>query len=214
MEMLSKKFGEAYLVDKYGGMAEQTRKSFNEKFWNPQLSCLFDLVDTKGHDASIRPNQIFAVSMDFKMLDKDKSQKVVDKVNIDLAAPYGLRTLALSDPKFVGKCFGNRRSRDTAYHNGTIWPWLLGPFITAYLKVNDYSIKARNYAFESWVLPLFSNGIHQAGLGSINEIYDCDSPNVPRGCIAQAWSVGEPLRAYVEDVLMVKPKYGQEVLRN
>ena len=145
------------------------------------------------------------------MLDKEKSAKVVDVVNRELVTPYGLRTLALDDPKFVGKCFGNRRSRDTAYHNGTIWPWLLGPFVTAYLKVNGYTAKSRMNALENLVLPLFTVGIHQGGLGTISEIYDCDLPNAPRGCISQAWSVAEPLRAYVEDVLLVKPRYEKEI---
>ena len=154
----------------------------------------------------MRPNQIFAVSLDYTMLNAEKSRKVVDAVERDLMTPYGLRTLSLDDPKFVGKCYGDRRSRDTAYHNGTIWPWLLGPYITAFLKVNDYSTQARRYALENLVVPLFSVGIHQGGLGSINEIYDCDPPNEPRGCISQAWSVAEPLRAYIEDVLGIKPK--------
>ena len=206
MELLANKFGAPDLSQKYGVMAEKTRKSFNEKYWNPQLGCLNDVLNAEGADPSIRPNQIFAVSMDYTMLDIEKSAKVVDVVNRQLLTPYGLRTLSLDDPKFVGKCFSNRRSRDTAYHNGTIWPWLLGPYITAYLKVNGYTTKSRNIAFSNLVLPLFSVGIHHGGLGSINEIYDCDPPNEPRGCISQAWSVAEPLRAYVEDVLLVKPR--------
>ena len=140
------------------------------------------------------------------MLSKETSLRIVDVVNREHTTPYGLRTLALDDPKFVGKCAGDRRSRDTAYHNGTIWPWLLGPYVTAYLKVNGYSAQARKQAFDNLILPLFSDGIHQDGLGTINEIYDCDLPNEPRGCIAQAWSVAEPLRAYVEDILQIKPK--------
>jgi glycogen debranching enzyme len=126
-------------------------------------------------------------------------------VNRDLATPFGLRTLSLDDPKFIGKCIGDRRNRDTAYHNGTIWPWLLGPYITAYLKVSDHSVQTRKQALENFVIPLFSVGIHQGGLGTVNEIYDCDPPNDPRGCISQAWSIAEPLRAYIEDVLGIKP---------
>ncbi|MGD0643452.1 MAG: amylo-alpha-1,6-glucosidase [Candidatus Bathyarchaeia archaeon] len=212
MQLLANNFGEKALAEKYAAMAEKTNKSFNEKFWNAKAGCLFDVIDANGDDASLRPNQIFAVSLDFSMLDKDKSKQVVKIVNRDLATPYGLRTLALTDPKFVGKCFGDRLSRDTAYHNGTIWPWLLGPFISAYLKVNDYSAESREYAMKNLVLPLFSIGINQAGLGTLSEIYDCDSPNTPRGCISQAWSVAEPLRAYIEDVLLVKPRYWKEIL--
>jgi predicted glycogen debranching enzyme len=206
MELLANRFEEPILAEKYGSIANQTRQSFNEKFWSPQNGSLFDVVNENSVDTSIRPNQIFAVSLDFTMLDQEKSQKVVDTVNRELVTPYGLRTLSLGDPKFVGRCLGDSRSRDRAYHNGTIWPWLLGPYVTAFLKVNDYSAKAREQMLENLVLPLFTVGIHQGGLGTINEIYDCDPPNEPRGCISQAWSVAEPLRAYVEDILKVKPK--------
>ena len=130
-------------------------------------------------------------------------------MNRELVTPFGLRTLSLSDPKFVGKCMGDSRSRDMAYHNGTIWPWLLGPFISAYVKVKGTDDATRRFALENFVLPLFSVSINQAGLGTVSEIYDCDPPNEPRGCIAQAWSVAEPLRAYVEDILQIKPKYAK-----
>jgi predicted glycogen debranching enzyme len=212
MELLAKKFKEPTLAEKYNSMAKTTHISFNEKFWNSQNSSLYDVIDDKAPDASIRPNQIFAISLDYTMLDNEKSQKVVEVVNSELVTPYGLRTLSMGDPKFVGKCMGDSRSRDMAYHNGTIWPWLLGPYVTAYLKVNDYSIKAREQMLENIILPLFTVGIHQDGLGTINEIYDCDPPNAPRGCISQAWSVAEPLRAYIEDILQVKPKDSKENL--
>jgi predicted glycogen debranching enzyme len=206
MELLANKFEEPSLAEKYTAMAKQTGESFNQKFWNKQKDCLYDVIEAKGVDASLRPNQIFAVSLDFTMLDKDKSQKVVDAVNRELVTPFGLRTLSLDDTKFVGKCFGDRQSRDTSYHNGTIWPWLMGPYVSAYLKVNDYNAQARKQMLENLILPLFTVGIHQGGLGTINEIYDCDPPNEPRGCISQAWSVAEPLRAYIEDILQIKPK--------
>ena len=212
MEQLANKFEEPTKAEKYGAIANQTRQSFKDKFWNPKNSCLYDVVNEKAQDASIRPNQIFAVSLDYTMLEQEKSQKVVEVVNRELVTPYGLKTLSVSDPKFVGKCSGDSRSRDMAYHNGTIWPWLLGPYITAYLKVNEYTAKEREQMLQNLVLPLFTVGIHQGGLGTINEIYDCDPPNEPRGCIAQAWSVAEPLRAYVEDILQVKPKYSKEIL--
>jgi predicted glycogen debranching enzyme len=205
MEALADKFDEETLSEQYGTLAKQTKRSFNDKIWNPELNCLYDTIDPK--DASLRPNQIFAVSLDYTMLTKDASRKVVEVVNRELTTPFGLRTLSLNDPKYIGKCYGDSRSRDKAYHNGTIWPWLLGPYITAYLKVNDYSAHARKFALENLILPLFTFGIHQGGLGTINEIYDCDPPNAPRGCISQAWSVAEPLRAYVEDILQVKPRF-------
>jgi predicted glycogen debranching enzyme len=211
MELLANKFEEPILSKKYADMANQTQLGFNEKFWDPQNGGLFDVVDGEAVDASIRPNQIFAVSLDYTMLDHEKSQKVVETVNRELVTPYGLRTLSLGDPKFVGKCSGDSRSRDMAYHNGTIWPWLMGPYVTAYLKVNEYSLEARQQTLENLILPLFTTGIHQGGLGTINEIYDCDPPNAPRGCISQAWSVAEPLRAYVEDILQIKPKNAKEL---
>jgi predicted glycogen debranching enzyme len=210
MEVLAKKFGENSLAEKYLVMADKTKKSFIEKFWNSEKKSLIDVLEAEGKDTSLRCNQIIAVSLDFNMLDIEKNKHIVDVVNRELVTPYGLRTLALNDPKFVGKCMGNRRSRDTAYHNGTIWPWLLGPFVTAYLKVNEYNEKYREFALKNFIIPLFSLNIHQAGLGTISEIFDCDSPNVPRGCIAQAWSVAEPLRAYIEDVLGVQPKYQKD----
>jgi predicted glycogen debranching enzyme len=212
MEMLANKFGETALAEKYSAMANQTLQGFNMKFWNPKNGCLFDVVDDKTSDASIRPNQIFAVSLDYTMLEREKSEKVVDTVDRELVTPYGLRTLSLGDPKFVGKCSGDSRSRDMAYHNGTIWPWLLGPYVTAFLKVNDYTTQAKQKALENLILPLFNIGIHQGGLGTINEIYDCDPPNEPRGCISQAWSVAEPLRAYIEDILQVNPKNTREIV--
>jgi predicted glycogen debranching enzyme len=207
MELLANKFGESELAEKYASMAAQTYRSFNERFWNPKLGCLYDVVEDNSADPSIRPNQIFAVSLDYSMLNKETSRRIVDLVNRELVTAFGLRTLSLSDPKFVGRCMGDRRSRDSAYHNGTIWPWLLGPYVTAYLKVNDYSAQTRKQAFENLILPLFTVGIHHGGLGTVSEIYDCEPPNLPRGCIAQAWSVAEPLRAYIEDVLQLKPKF-------
>jgi predicted glycogen debranching enzyme len=214
MEFLANKFEEPRLREKYASMANQTRESFNQKFWNPQKNCLFDLIDEKTSDASIRPNQIFVVSLDFGMLDRAKNIKIIDVVTHELVTSYGLRTLSLDDPKFIGTCSGNRRSRDTAYHNGTIWPWLLGPYISAYLKARSYAPKSRKIALDALIQPLFKPGVEQNGLGTINEIYDCDAPNAPRGCISQAWSIAEPLRAYVEDVLGIKPQYSKEILES
>jgi predicted glycogen debranching enzyme len=212
MALFANRFDESASAKQYDAMADQVRQSFNDKFWNPQNGCLFDVVNRMDVDASIRPNQIFAVSLDYTMLNSEKSQKVVETVHRELVTPYGLKTLSVNDPKFVGKCAGDSRSRDMAYHNGTIWPWLLGSYVTAYLKVNEYTAHSRQQTLENLVLPLFTTGIHQGGLGTINEIYDCDPPNKPRGCISQAWSVAEPLRAYVEDILQVKPKYWKEIL--
>jgi glycogen debranching enzyme len=146
------------------------------------------------------------------MLDNVKSEKVVDIVHHKLLTPCGLRTLARNDPKYIGVYAGDRRSRDEAYHNGAVWPWLLGPFTTAFLKTKGYAEYRREYALKNFLLPLFTEQIFKAGLGTISEIFDWDSPHTARGCIAQAWSIAEPLRAYVEDVMQVRPKHEREVL--
>jgi glycogen debranching enzyme len=211
MELLAREFDEQELATKYGAFANKARLSFNQKYWNARKGCLYDVLEPSSVDASMRPNQILAVSLDYSMIDNTKAKQIVDSVNNELVTPYGLRTLSLDDPKFVGKCEGNRRSRDNAYHNGTIWPWLLGPFITAYIKIYGAESETRKVALEKFVLPLLNVTIYNGGLGTINEIFDCDPPNEPRGCIAQAWSVAEPLRAYVEDVLGVKPKFEKTV---
>jgi glycogen debranching enzyme len=193
-------------------MATKARTSFNLKFWNTEKSCLFDVVSKSGADAALRPNQIIAVALDFTMLDAVKSAQVVDVVRRELLVPCGLRTLARCDPRYRGVYAGDRLSRDKAYHNGTVWAWLLGPFTTAFLKTKGHIGHWLEYAEKHLIEPLFAQQILQAGLGTISEVFDGDSPHLPRGCIAQAWSVAEPLRAYVEDVQQIRPTYEKEVL--
>jgi predicted glycogen debranching enzyme len=214
LEVLAIKFKETSQAEKFAHLAEKARESFNAKFWNNDKNCLFDVLDENGcGDPSLRPNQIIAVSLDFTILDKAKSAKVVDSVRRELLTPYGLRTLAKNDPKYVGVYRGDRRSRDLAYHNGTVWPWLLGPFLTAYLKTEGYGEYTREYAFKNYLLPLFTRQVFEAGLGVISEIFNGDPPHEPRGCIAQAWSIAEPLRAYVEDIMRIRPKHEREVFQ-
>ncbi|MGQ9624959.1 MAG: amylo-alpha-1,6-glucosidase [Candidatus Bathycorpusculaceae bacterium] len=213
MELLANKFGEKSEAEKYFQLAEGARKAFVEKFWNPEKYCLFDVVGEGEKDESIRPNQIIAVSLDFTMLDNAKKEKIVDVVHRELLTPYGLRTLAKSDPKYIGVYEGDRRKRDIAYHNGTVWAWLLGPFTTAFLRTKGYAEHRREYALKNFLLPLFTKQVYMAGLGTLSEISDGDPPHTPRGCIAQAWSIAEPFRAYVEDVLQIRPKYEKEVLQ-
>jgi predicted glycogen debranching enzyme len=213
MQLLANRFEEKSLAEKYAEMAAKARKSFNEKFWNDEKSCLFDVVEESGVDAALRPNQIIAAALDFTMLDKNKAERIVDAVHHELLTPCGLRTLARSDPRYRGIYVGDRRSRDQAYHNGTVWAWLLGPFTTAFLKAKGYGDYRREYALKNLILPLSAQQISQAGLGTLREVFDGDPPHVPRGCIAQAWSVAEPLRAYVEDVMQVRPKFEKEVLQ-
>jgi predicted glycogen debranching enzyme len=212
VELLANKFGEKKEAEEYARMAETTKKSFTEKFWNARNSCLFDVVNADGRDDSSRPNQILAVSLDFSMLDNEKNERIVDFVQRELLTPYGLGTLARTDPRYVGIYAGDRGIRDNAYHNGTAWPWLIGPFATAFLRTKGYSELRRKYVWNAILAPLVTTQLLRAGLGSLNEIFDGDPPNNPRGCIAQAWSVAEALRVYVEDLMQVRPEYETEIL--
>jgi predicted glycogen debranching enzyme len=212
-QLLAERFEEKNLAETYALLAAKVKSSFNEKFWNAEKNCLFDVVDEFGADASLRSNQVIVAALDFTMLDQNKNERIVDVVQRELLTPCGLRTLARSDPKYRGVYSGDRCIRDSAYHNGTVWPWLLGPFTKAFLKVKGCTAINREFTFKNFIAPLFTQQISQAGLGTINEIFDGDAPFTPRGCIAQAWSVAEPLRAYVEDVMQVRPKFEKEVLR-
>jgi glycogen debranching enzyme len=212
MELLANRFKEKSEAEKYLQTAEKAKENFVEKFWNPERNCLFDVVNESGRDESLRPNQIIAVTLDFSMLDDVKSEKIIDTVHHELLTPYGLRSLTKSDQRYIGIYSGDRKIRDKAYHNGTVWPWLLGPFTTAFLKTKGQSEFRSEYALKNFLLPLFSEQILKAGLGTISEIFDGDPPHTPRGCISQAWSIAEPLRAYVEDVMQVRPRYEKEVL--
>jgi predicted glycogen debranching enzyme len=212
MQLLANRFEEKSLAENYAAMAAKARTSFNLKFWNAEKRCLFDVVGASV-DASLRPNQIIAAALDFTMLDNAKNEQVVDVVQRELLTPCGLRTLARNDPRYRGVYVGGRWSRDQAYHNGTVWAWLLGPFTTAFLKAKRHGDYWLEYALKNFIMPSFTQQITQAGLGTISEVFDGDPPHTPRGCIAQAWSVAEPLRAYVEDALQVRPKYEKEVLQ-
>ncbi len=211
-QLLAERFSEKSLAENYAEMAEKCRKSFAKKFWSKERNCLFDVVGEFGVDASLRPNQIFAVALDFTMLNPEEDRKIVDAVQRELVTPYGLRTLERKDPNYRGTCWGSRQSRDAAYHNGTVWPWLLGPFMTAFRKTKCSMDQNAKLATSSFVWPLFTRQISRACLGTITEILDGDQPHTTRGCISQAWSVAEPLRAYAEDALQVRPKYEKEVL--
>jgi predicted glycogen debranching enzyme len=213
VQLLASKFGHKSLAWRCSDMASKALESFNGKFWNQEKRCLFDVVKPSGVDASQRPNQIIAAALDFPILYRDKAELVVDVVQRELLTPCGLRTLAKNDPKYRGTYEGNRALRNQAYHNGSVWPWLLGPITTAFLKAKGTETDMREYAAKNFLMPLFSQKIIQAGLGTVNELFDGDPPHRPGGCISQAWSIAEPLRAYVEDVLQVRPKYEKEVLQ-
>jgi predicted glycogen debranching enzyme len=194
---LARRFEDECGQERYRNMASAASLSFNRIFWNERTACLYDVISDTP-DGSIRPNQIFAVSLMHGMLSSERAMRVVQKVQEHLLTPYGLRTLAPTDPQYRGRYMGDQVQRDGAYHQGTVWPWLLGPFITAYVKVNGGSDAARRQAGE-WLLPL-KDHLADSGLGHIAEIFDGDAPQLPRGCIAQAWSTAEILRALVEDV--------------
>jgi glycogen debranching enzyme len=203
MERLAKEFGDEGGTTRYAEMAARAKQRFNQVFWNEAVGCLYDVIDGDARDGSIRPNQIFAVSLTHSMVSIERSKRVVEVVERELLTPYGLRSLAPSDPQYRGRYEGDQRSRDGAYHQGTVWAWLMGAFITAYIKVNGRSKKSRQRTSQ-W-LTGFREHLSNAGLGQISEIFDGDAPHRPRGCIAQAWSVAELLRAAVEDVSGIAP---------
>ncbi len=177
---------------RYQQMAARAKRSFNEQFWNETAGCLYDVVDGEMRDGSIRPNQIFAVSLPHAMLTKARAQQVVAVVERDLLTPYGLRSLAPDDAQYCARYAGGILERDGAYHQGTVWAWLLGPFITAYLKT--YSGKAVRSQVAQWQQALAEH-LRDAGLGQVSEIFDGAVPHEPNGCMAQAWSVAEWLSA-------------------
>jgi predicted glycogen debranching enzyme len=182
-------------ADRYGAMAEQAGRSFGLLFWSAERGYLNDTILPDGAiDASLRPNQVFAVSLPFgPPLTREQRQAIVDVAERELLTPYGLRTLSRRDPFYKGRYGGSPHCRDEAYHQGTVWPFLMGPFVEAYLKVNEFSDRSRRKATEL-TQPLLRHLTQDACLGSISEILDGDPPHRPGGCPAQAWSIAELLR--------------------
>jgi predicted glycogen debranching enzyme len=174
--------------------AEKARRSFNQRFWFDQGGYLYDVVDgEKGDNPALRPNQLLAVSLAHPVLDRERWQRVVETVQRQLMTPVGLRSLAPGQPDYKARYFGDLRSRDAAYHQGTVWAWLIGPFIDAWLKVHpNERNRARGF------LDGFVGELGEACLGTISEIFDADEPFTPRGCVAQAWSVAEVLRSWAK----------------
>jgi len=174
--------------------AQQARESFNRRFWNASTGYLFDVVDGEhGDDPACRPNQIIAISLDHPVLAEAYWRPVVQVVQDRLLTPCGLRSLAPGEPDFKPRYYGDLRSRDAAYHQGTVWAWLIGPFVDAWLRLYpDDRAGARRF------LEPFIDQLNQACIGSVSEIFDAEYPYTPRGCIAQAWSVAELLRAWIK----------------
>ncbi|MCU7512621.1 MAG: glycogen debranching protein [Ignavibacteria bacterium] len=174
--------------------SQRVRESFNKRFWYEPGGYLYDVVDgEKGDDSSCRPNQVFAISLPNPVLNRDKWEPVMQVVQERLLTPMGLRSLAPGNPDYKAKYFGDLRARDAAYHQGTVWAWLIGPFIDAWLKLNDNDTKGARRFLEG-----FNHHLNEACIGSISEIFDAEQPFTPRGCIAQAWSVAEVLRCLVK----------------
>ena len=197
MEQLAEKFGQKAGQNQYKAMAKQARASFDRLFWNKEAGCLYDVVDGDTRDSSIRPNQILAVSLANPLVSKTRAKSILNVVARALLTPRGLRTLSPNDPQYRGRYEGDQSGRDSAYHQGTVWPWLMGPYITAQVKTFG-KVAGRKFAID-W-LNNFQPHVEEAGLGQVSEIFDGDAPHTSRGCIAQAWSVAELLRAACEDV--------------
>ena len=178
----------------YKELSNKVKKSFNQKFWNNEKSCLYDVVDEV--DDRIRPNQIWAVSLPFQILDRDKEKLIVNIVYKHLYSTYGLRSLSFMDKDFKEKYIGKLINRDLAYHMGTTWSFLIGPFITAYLKVNNYSNNSQERSKK--MLSVFEDHLKDGCINGIAEIFDGNFSCTSRGCYTQAWGVGEVLRAYKE----------------
>lgn len=198
MESLCEKFDED--ASAYRTRAEQVKESFNAKFWDSANQCLFDVVDGDEPDDHIRPNQVYAVSLPFSLLPEEQEKAVVALVEKELFVGCGLRSLAPDHPDYHGIYCGALAKRDAAYHQGTAWGFLLGGFFSAYMKVNHHSSSAAANAVRM-LEPVRKHLTDSGCIGSISEIFDGDAPHNPRGCYAQAWSVGEVLRCYCEDIL-------------
>jgi predicted glycogen debranching enzyme len=196
---LAERFGRHDRAKDLRDLAAAIKAGFNRRFWNEPAGCCYDVVIDNGFDPSVRPNQIFAVSLPFAVLSIDRHAAVVEKVKSELLTPLGLRTLSPADPGYQGKYGGGVTSRDRAYHNGSAYPWLLGPFVSAYLRVHGRSEPARREA-AAFLRPAVEY-LRGDGLGQICELFDGSAPQEPGGARASAPAVAEILRSYEEDVL-------------
>jgi predicted glycogen debranching enzyme len=179
----------------YASLSERVARSFNERFWFEQGGYLYDVIDCADgdrNDASLRPNQLFAVSLRHALLDNSRARAVVDTCARELWTPVGMRSLSLRDPRYVHVYQGGPSERDGSYHQGTVWSWLLGPFVSAHYRVYNDAATARSY------LDGMAAHLREACIGQVSEIFDGDAPFTPRGCYAQAWGVAEILRTWSE----------------
>jgi predicted glycogen debranching enzyme len=181
-----------------GQRAERVYASFNKRFWNEKTGYLYDVIDgDPAEEPLCRPNQIFSISLDYPVLERSRWDAVINVVQERLLTPVGLRSLAPGEPNFKARYFGDLRSRDAAYHQGTVWMWLIGPWIDAWLKAHpDDHDGARRF------LDGCTGALTSFGIGTLAEVFDAEPPYSPRGCIAQAWSVAEVLRSWVKTAPM------------
>jgi glycogen debranching enzyme len=186
------------MFPRWAGAHQKSLKAFRERFWNEARGCLYDVVDVDHQrdavDGTLRPNQILAVAgLPLALLEGERARQVVEVVERELWTPLGLRSLAAGEPGYVGHYRGDVGSRDGAYHQGTVWPWLAGPFAEAWIRVRGGSEAAKREARQRFVEPLIAH-LDFVGLEHVSEIADGDPPHRPDGCPFQAWSVGELLR--------------------
>ena len=192
MELFASRFGKEYT--RYKVLSAKVKESFEKTFWMEDKKCLKDVISGTKADTQIRCNQIWAVSMPFTMLSKEKEKQIVETVYETLYTPYGLRTLEETDEEFHPFYGGEMKKRDLAYHQGTVWTFPLGAYYLAYLKVNDYSKEAKDTVKDQ--LEVLESAMREGCIGQLPEIYDGQNPTSSKGCFAQAWSVGEILRVY------------------
>jgi glycogen debranching enzyme len=193
-EYLAGKRGEDSSARELKRLAQRVRESFCHVFWYEEGGYCYDVVGPEGPDASLRPNQVIGLALPYSLYPRDKGQQVLEAVSEHLLTPYGLRTLSPEDPRYRGRFEGGMFERDAAYHQGTVWPWLLGPYVSAFFWLQGVAADTRAQAREM-LLPLVRS-LEEGCVGSIAEVYDGDSPQRPRGCFAQAWSVAEVLRCW------------------
>jgi predicted glycogen debranching enzyme len=196
---LATRFGESAYAARCRRLRGLARRSFRTRFWNESGGCLYDVIDgPEGHDAAVRPNQLYALALCDDLVDREQAKQILMVVTDHLLTPAGLRTLSPRDSRYRPLYEGGVAERDGGYHQGTVWPFLLGPFITAWVKTFGKSaqVKAQARAF----LNGLEAHLREACIGQVSEVFDGDAPHTPRGCPAQAWSVAEPLRAMIEDL--------------
>jgi len=200
---LAKKFHHPVRAEELSTLANRVKQAFNRRFWNEQTGCCFDVVGENGNDPAVRPNQLLAISLAYPVLNVDRHATVLTKVRNDLLTPMGIKSLAGSDANYLGRYGGSILARDRAYHQGCAYPWLLGAFVSAFIRVYGKSQPTREQAM-AMLKPCLDHLATQ-GSSQIHELFDGDAPHHPGGLTASGRSIAEILRAYVEDVLDLTP---------